>query len=156
MKILFVCSGNICRSAMAAEYMRDRVARSGLSHVVVDSAGTLMITGAPASEDAISTMREFGLDLSGHRSRGLRKDDIRTADMVIVMACNHLDDVARKNRKNETEVRLLRAFENGPDPFGGAPDLDDPIGCARQVYEEQFGVIRTCVDYLIMHLRHKD
>lgn len=156
MKVLFVCSGNICRSAMAAEYMRDRVARSGLSHVVVDSAGTLMIEGAPASVEAVETLREAGLDLSGHRSRGLVRDDIRTSDLVVVMADHHLDDVARMNPGNETEVRLLRAFERGPDPTVGAPDLDDPIGRPMNVYVKGFEVIRTCVDYLIMHLRHRD
>jgi protein-tyrosine-phosphatase len=47
MKVLFVCDGNICRSPLAAEYLRHRAVREGLSHVVVDSAGILGIEGAP-------------------------------------------------------------------------------------------------------------
>ena len=63
MKVLFVCSGNICRSPMAAEYFRARAADAGLNHIVADSAGLLGIEGEPASLEAIRVMRDAGLDL---------------------------------------------------------------------------------------------
>ena len=67
MKALVVCSGNICRSPMVEAYLRHRLARSGLSHVVVSSAGTLGIQGAPASPEAIVAMEEIGIDLTACR-----------------------------------------------------------------------------------------
>jgi len=156
MKVLFVCSGNICRSPMAAEYARHRAARQGLSHVVVGSAGTLGIEGAPASGEAIRTLQEAGLDLTGHRSSGLTRADVRSSDLVVGMTHDHLEHVARLDPEGDDERWLLRAFERGAQPRGTAPGLDDPIGKSIEVYREQFGLIRTCVDHLVLYLRHRE
>ena len=51
-------------------------------------------------------------------------------------------------------MRLLRAFERGPEPAEESPDLDDPIGRPLDFYHGTFEVIRTCVDHLVIHLRH--
>lgn len=154
MKILFVCSGNICRSPMAAEYLRHRLGDAALAHVVVDSAGTLGIEGAPASDPAIRVLAEHGIDLSAHRSRGLHGQDLRTADLVVPMAIGHVHEIERWAGNSDCEVRLLRAFEQGPDPIGGAPDLPDPIGLDEAFYREGFEIIRTCVEHLILRLRN--
>lgn len=156
MKILFVCSGNICRSPMAAEFLRSRLGDAGLSHVVVDSAGTLGIEGAPASEPAIRVLAEHGVDLSTHRSRGLRREDFRTADLVVPMAIGHVREIERWMHGSDVEVRLLRAFEHGPVPTDGAPDLPDPIGRDEAFYREGFETIRTCVENMIVRLRNAD
>lgn len=156
MKVLFVCSGNICRSPMAAEYLKHRAAHSGLAHLVVDSAGTLGIVGAPASPEAIRTLREAGLDLTGHRSKGISAADVRSSDLLVGMARDHLEYLAEHHPDGNDRRLLLRAFEHGADPDPDARDLPDPIGEAVEVYREQFGLIRTCVDHLVLHLRHLD
>jgi len=153
-KALVVCSGNICRSPMAAEYLRHRAARSGLEHLVVDSAGTLGIEGAPASAEAIRTLRECGLDLSGHRSKGVTAAALRSSDVVLLMSEEHLEYLAEVHPDIGGTRWLLRAFEHGAHPEEGAPDLADPIGQEIEVYREQFGVIRKCVDHLVLYLRH--
>ena len=156
MKVLVVCSGNICRSPMAAEYLRDRVARSGLSHVVVDSAGTLGIRNCGASPEAVQALREIGLDLSGHRSKGLAETDMRTADLVLVMSREHLETLARAFPHERAPRRLLRAFEGGPDPVPNedALDLEDPIGAPIEAYRERLRTVIRCVDHLVLHLRY--
>jgi protein-tyrosine-phosphatase len=156
MKLLFVCSGNICRSAMAAEYLCHRAVRKGLSHLVVDSAGTLGIEDAPASNDAIRTLQEAGLDLRGHRSRGLTDSAVHSSDLVIGMTHDHLEHVAARHPGGKEQRWLLRAFEAGAQPRRSAPDLADPIGEPIEIYREQFGLIRTCVDHLVLYLRHLD
>ncbi len=155
MKVLFVCSGNICRSPMAAELLRDRAARGRLSHLVVDSAGTLGINGHPASAEAIAALDEIGLDLRGHRCRGLRESDLRTADLIVGMSHDHLVYLAEAYPEFEIDPLLIRAFEDGPEPDPNARDLDDPIGESLPVYREQRTILRRCVDHLALRLRHQ-
>lgn len=153
MRLLFVCSGNICRSAMASAYARARLADAGRTDVLVESAGTLGIEGERAAPEAIQVLREEGIDLGGHRSRGLREADIRGADLVVVMTLAHAETIERSLPAVSADLRLLRAFENGPEPRAGASDLEDPIGLPIGSYRECFSRIRSCVDHLLEHLR---
>jgi len=154
MKVLFVCDGNICRSPLAAEYLRHRAVHSGLSHVLVDSAGLLGIEGAPAAPFSVEVGREAGLDLTRHRSRGITITDMRTADLVVAMTLLQLEVLERRYPGTGQKRMLLRAFEQGPNPRGGAPELADPVAGPIEGYRDAFGVIKTCVDHLVLHLRN--
>ncbi len=140
---------------MAVEYARHRFAAAGLEEVVSDSAGTLGIEGERASREAGQVLREAGLDLSLHRSKGLEGADPCGADLVIGMERSHLDEVGRRCGAGAPRRLLLRAFESGPDPREGAPELDDPIGGPIEEYRECFATIRICVDHIADHLRNR-
>lgn len=139
---------------MAAEYLRFRAAHEGLAHLVVDSAGLLGIEGERAARPAIEVLREAGIDLAGHRSRGIREGDLRTADVVIAMTLDHLDEIARRFPSGPGRRFSIRSFEHGPFPAEPAQDLDDPIGLPIAAFRGTFEVLRTCVDHLILHLKH--
>ena len=113
MKVLFLCDGNICRSPMAAEYLRHRAVHEGLSHLVVDSAGLLGIEGSPASPFSVEVTKDAGLDLTRHRSRGVTITDARTADLVIAMTLTQLETLARRFPTEGQRRVLLRSFEDG-------------------------------------------
>jgi len=153
MRILLVCDGNICRSPMAAAYMEHRVAREEISRIVVDSAGLLGIEGAPASPAACMILHEEGIDLSRHRSRGLRAADLESADLVLVMTSAQRAAIERRFAGLAPRIELLRAYESPPGPMREALDLDDPMGCEVETYRECFRVIRACVDHLVLSLR---
>jgi protein-tyrosine-phosphatase len=153
-KVLFVCDGNICRSPLAAEYLRHRAVRERLSHLVVDSAGLLGIVGAHAAPFSIEVGREVGLDLTRHRSRGVVVADMKTSDLVVAMTLRQLDTLARRFPAGDGRRLLLRAFENRPEPEGGAPELDDPVAGPIEDYRKAFSVIRACVDHLVLYLKH--
>jgi len=153
-RVLIVCDGNICRSPMAAAYLRSRAAHAGLAHVVIDSAGLLGIEGAPAAAHAIAVGRTEGFDLTRHRSRGVTAADLRAADVVVVMTLAHLEELAERFPNAQQKRLLLRAFEAGPTPAGGAPELIDPVSGPYEGFRDAFGVIRTCVDHLVLWLRH--
>ena len=139
---------------MAAEYARHRVAQENLGHLVVDSCGLLGIEGAPASDEAIRVLGEAGLDLTGHRSRGVRPADLRTADRILVMTLRHREEIAARFPGSDDRTYLLRAFESGPVPSEGSLDLDDPISMPVAFYRATFDRIRACVDHLVIHLKH--
>jgi protein-tyrosine phosphatase len=140
---------------MAAEYFRHRAARSRLSHVVVDSGGVLGIEGSPASDGAIAVLKEDGLDLSNHRSKGLDRADLRTSDVVVAMSLDHLDALERLQPNGSQERYLIRAFEDGPVPLSGAPELEDPLGTDLETYRVRYRCIKTCMDHLVLYLRHE-
>lgn len=139
---------------MAAEYARHRASREGLSHLVVDSCGLLGIEGAPASDEAVQVLREAGLDLTPHRSRGIRASDLKTADRILVMTLRHGEELAMRFPGCEDRTNLLRAYEHGPVPRGGSLDVEDPISLPLGFYRSTFGTIRLCVDHLILQLKH--
>jgi len=153
-RVLIVCDGNICRSPMAAAYLKARAAHAGLAHVVVDSAGLLGIEGAPAALHAIAVGRAGWFDLTRHRSRGVTAADLRAADVVLGMTLAHLEELARRFPDAGQKRLLLRAFEAGPAPAGGAPELTDPVSGPYEEFRDAFTVIRTCVDHLVLWLRH--
>lgn len=87
-RILFVCTGNQCRSPVAATLMGRRLAQLG-ADVVVDSAG-LIRGGAPSPPELVTACRQVGVDLSAHRSRRIDAADVSTADLVVGMAREHV------------------------------------------------------------------
>lgn len=128
MKILFICTGNTCRSPMAEAIARRILADAGKENVVVESAGTNAWDGAPASDEALLVGVERNLDLSGHRSRRLTREMIEAADLVLVMSPEHLARV--RELDSTANAYLLSGYGSDEgarhaisDPFGG--NLDD-------------------------------
>ena len=88
LRIVVICSGNICRSPMAEELVRKRAAERGVPVVAV-SCGTLGIVGQPAAENGRTAMAEIGMPIDGHRSQGVQAAMIDLADWIVVMAPRH-------------------------------------------------------------------
>lgn len=93
-KILFVCTGNTCRSAMAAAIFNDIAVKENLD-VLIDSAGIAADSGENASENAVKAMAEAGIDLSYHRSKRLTPELIEMADIILTMTVSHKDFLLR-------------------------------------------------------------
>src|SRR5258706_9796445 len=124
--VLFVCTGNICRSPLAASLLERALKERGLE-VDVTSAGTGAWDGAPASEGAYLVGLERGLDLSGHRARLLTRELVEGADLVLTMARHHRARVEELGGEGRVFVLGEYAGRDGEDaevsdPFGG--DLD--------------------------------
>lgn len=125
--LLFVCTGNTCRSPLAEAIARREVAERGWSHVAVASAGVAAVAGAPASEGAVETAKEQAIDLSAHRTQLLTPSLIEWADLILAMSVSHMGAVAELGGAEKTA--LVTDFLDGAglgqpveDPFGG--DLD--------------------------------
>ncbi|HUQ18559.1 MAG TPA: low molecular weight protein arginine phosphatase, partial [Gemmatimonadaceae bacterium] len=126
MRILFVCSGNTCRSPLAEAIARRMLAETGREDVIVESAGTSAWDGSPASDGAILIGVERNLDLAQHRARRLTPEMVEASDLVFVMSHEHLARV-REIDSTATAYLLGGYAESSPrpipDPFGG--ELDD-------------------------------
>ena len=124
MQIICVCTGNTCRSPMAAALLNDALKRRGLA-LNVRSAGLVAQEGAPASEQAVRVMAERGLDLSRHRAHTVDENDVRDA-LLICMTRNHA--IALNTRFPGVRTVLLTELA------GAAGDIPDPYGGDHTVY----------------------
>jgi protein-tyrosine-phosphatase len=129
MRILFVCTGNTCRSALADAIARKVVVERGLSDVEVQSAGTSAWDGAPASDGALLVGMERGLDLSQHRSQTLTRELVRDADLVLAMGPHHLERIEALGGSGKSH--LLTDYASHGETTRA---VSDPIGAELEVY----------------------
>jgi protein-tyrosine-phosphatase len=129
MRILFVCTGNTCRSAIAEAVARKVIVERGLSDVELQSAGTSAWDGAPASDGALLVGMERNLDLSQHRSQTLTRELVRDADLILAMGPHHLERIEALGGTGK--AYLLTDFASR-----GATSrpVNDPIGGELEVY----------------------
>jgi len=147
MLILFVCTGNTCRSPIAAAIARRVAQERGLAHVELASAGTSAVEGQPASDGALLVGIERQLDLTEHRARQLTPELVESADLVLVMGPHHLERVEALGGAGRAYLLTdyaTRTSDGRPvgDPFGGALDV------YRATVDELESEIQRAVDRL--------
>ena len=144
-KILFVCTGNSCRSVMA-EGLFKKLTDVLPGRFTVLSAGTAAIDGFPASAETIKVLKdEEGIDMASHRSRRLTEALILGSDKIFVMEQVHKDWVLALVPEAAKKVFLLTEFVSDDDYVKSRMDVPDPIRMSGNFYKNVFGVIRACV-----------
>ncbi len=128
--ILFVCTGNVCRSPMAEGIFRQVV--EGREDYVALSAGLGAMDGLPPTPHAVEALKEMGIDISGLRSRPLTAELVRQADYIFCMTHSHIDMVTALYPQAAEKTFLLREFDERPDTC--EKDISDPIGGSYAVY----------------------
>ncbi|RJQ68196.1 MAG: low molecular weight phosphotyrosine protein phosphatase [Desulfobacteraceae bacterium] len=147
-EILMVCTGNICRSPMAAGLLRHLMPPKLQNRISVSSGGTNAIHGHQAAPMAVEAMSRLGIDISHHRARQLDRDMVRRAGFILTMEQYHLNVVRRMLRWSKSHAKLLTDF--GPALEGS--EVEDPYGGPLESYLLCIEIMRPCIVALVEEL----
>jgi len=150
--LVFVCTGNICRSPMAEGLLKARL--SPEEDIKVLSAGLAAADGAPPSENATAVMNELDIDISGQTSQLLTAELVDQADFLFVMTYSHLDHILMLYPQASEKTFLVRQFLE--DETLLHRDISDPIGQSRDVYRRCRDEIRDALDSVLDYVREKE
>lgn len=134
--IMFVCTGNTCRSPMAEGALRVLLEKEDTkNNYEILSSGTSAATGFPATLYAIEAAKIWDADISGHLSQGLSSELLDSADLIIAMTPSHYAEILRLRKDVAPKTYL---FKNFPELKANGEGLSDPIGQELSVYNETF------------------
>ena len=186
LRILLICTGNICRSPMALGFLADRSGRLLDGALIVRSAGTWARPGSPPTPEAEASVAERGIDISDHRSTPVSSDLIGWADLIITMTAEQRDEVlditpdaADRTFTLKELVALLGALPppeversrdallarvdeasalraSGRAPAPADADVVDPIGMSDETYRAVAWELEELTDALVRRLAGAD
>jgi protein-tyrosine phosphatase len=142
--IVFVCKGNICRSAFAEYYIRSRLTDNS---IIIESCGIEVNQGIYSPREAIFLGKEFGIELSNHVSKGLDAVRLDDADIVIPMEFSQYIELAEKYPEHLHKLKLLQDF--APWPGNLFCNIYDPYGLGEAEFRYCFKKMKKALDPLV-------
>lgn len=149
MQILFVCTGNTCRSSMAEAIANHLVQHNNLADkLAFTSAGTAAWDGSPASPNAVEAVKAYGIDLSQHKAKRVTMDIINQADLILTMTHGHKAQLAALFPASRDKLYTLYEYIGDK-----TRNVDDPIGGNLAVYQACAAELKLTIEALITKLQ---
>lgn len=136
-RILFVCTGNTCRSPMAEIIMKNKIKEAGVTDVRVSSAGIMALNGSKMSENSFKALKKLGLKPYGFKSKQLTEKHVRNADVIICMTAEH--------KRFFGGLKTVRTMNE----VSGLGDIPDPYGQSQEVYEKTAYCISAACEIIL-------
>jgi protein-tyrosine-phosphatase len=149
-KILFVCTGNTCRSPMAEALFLHRFGKE--YEWAASSAGIHAGAGSPASSHAIAAMKEIDIALDSHGSHPLTAQLVQEADLIVTMTSNHRFELLQDFPEVGNRVFLIKSFGTSKVPA----DISDPFGGSLKIYRKIRDEIDRALSDLILFIHSKN
>lgn len=144
LRVLVVCTGNLCRSPFAEHLLRRRLRDLGLDDIEVTSAGVAAVVAAPPPANVLEAARDWDLSLETHRARQVTAADVEQADLLVTMDSFQKFSLLTAFPEAAEKIHPLTQFDVEP----ADDDVEDPMGMGLAGTREVFARIAACVDSL--------
>lgn len=150
MKIMFICTGNICRSAMAEGIMK-QIVKENKIEAEIYSCGIYAQKGESAAYFAIEAVKEYGVDISSHKATNIRESNIEQMDLILCATLSHKESILYYYPSLQGKVYTIKEYAK----VRGEKDLDiqDPWGYDEKVYKSCALEIKECLQEIARRLK---
>ena len=143
MKVMFICTGNICRSAMAHLMLEKRAKEEGREDIEVYSCGVYAENGDVPTYEGVQVMKEYGIDISKHRATNIRNSNIKDMDVILCATRRHKDAVIYMYPELKDKIYTMKEYA-GYDRNN--LDIPDPWGYGIETYRNCVKEIENCIE----------
>ena len=146
---MFICTGNICRSAMAQWLLVKKLEENNRTDIKVHSCGLYAQNGDIPTREATNTMKKYGVDLKMHKATNIRNTDLSRMDIILCATNSHKITVLNMYPNLEGKVFTLKEYVRYDKEFHTKIDLEDPWGYGEDVYRFCASEINECLELLL-------